>query len=120
MIRYSVRQLVAVVVLIVAAAIMAFFGGWQIFRTFTSYHDASDVVFFALGAFALAVSALFAWATLIVLAPSPRRGTVRLFVLLTLCASAPPYGALLGWSGGYLLNAALLVVAVGVVVAYGL
>ena len=111
------RRLAAAIVLLAVAAFLAFLGGTVISHLWDDYTDSPDAVYIGVGGTALAISALFAAATLLTLAPGRHPQGWLALTLVTVVASALPYAEAVG-NTGYIVNGVLALLAIASAVTY--
>ena len=111
------RRLAAAIVLLAVAAFLAFLGGTVISHLWDDYKDSPDAVYIGVGGTALAISALFAAAALLTLAPGRHPQGWLALMLVTVVASALPYAEAVG-NTGYIVNGVLALLAIASAVTY--
>ena len=110
-------RFVVVAILAGIAGFAAFFGSTIIAKVFDEYKDSPDAVYIGVGGTALAISALFAAAALLTLAPGRHPQGWLALTLVTVVASALPYAEAVG-NTGYIVNGVLALLAIASAVTY--
>ena len=113
----GVARFVVVAILAGIAGFAAFFGSAIIAKVFDEYKDSPDAVYIGVGGTALAISALFAAAALLTLAPGRHPQGWLALTLVTVVASALPYAEAVG-NTAYIVNGVLALLAIASAVTY--
>ena len=113
----GVARLAAAAVLAGIAGFFAFLGGVIISKVFAEYKDNADYVYIAFGSSALAISAVFAAAALLTLAPGRHPQGWLALALVAAVASALPYAEAMG-NTAYVVNGVLALLAIAAAVTY--
>ena len=110
--RYALAVLLAAI-----AAFLAFAAAVAIAKVFDEYKDSPDAVYIGVGGTALAISALFAAAAALTLAPGRHPQGWLALTLVTVVASALPYAEAVG-NTGYIVNGVLALLAIASAVTH--
>ncbi|MDP2673373.1 MAG: hypothetical protein Q8Q00_00495 [Dehalococcoidia bacterium] len=113
----GVARLAAAAVLVGIAGFFAFLAGVIISKVFAEYKDNADAVYIAFGSVALAISALFAAAALLALAPGRHPQGWLVLALVAAVASALPYAEAMG-NTAFIVNGVLAALAIGAATAH--